>query len=272
MKEKACKNCHLITKNETVCPKCKTHTLSDDYTGEVIIINPKESKFADYMKQKFGAIDGLVNGAGVLSPVGKTADVDLDSFVKTLHVNFLGTFYMCHYFIPLLNIHANRAKIVNFSGGGAAGPFPRYTAYAASKAAVMRFTENTAYEYKENHIDINAVAPGFVATGIHDATFAAGEKAAGKFFEYTKQKIAEGGVDPDIAGQLTVFLLSSASNGITGKMISAIWDPWRAAGFQEKLRVDKDFATLRRIDEMNFTKKCLWEKIITKLRSLVRGK
>ncbi|MFW9864962.1 MAG: transcription elongation factor subunit Spt4 [Promethearchaeota archaeon] len=50
MKEKACKNCHLITKNETICPKCKTHTLSEDYTGEVIIINPEESRFAHYLK------------------------------------------------------------------------------------------------------------------------------------------------------------------------------------------------------------------------------
>ena len=50
MKEKACKTCHLITKNETVCPKCKTHTLSDDYTGEVIIIKPKESIISDYLK------------------------------------------------------------------------------------------------------------------------------------------------------------------------------------------------------------------------------
>ncbi len=50
MTEKACKNCHLITKNEQVCPKCKTHTLSDDFTGEVIIIKPEESKIAEYLK------------------------------------------------------------------------------------------------------------------------------------------------------------------------------------------------------------------------------
>ena len=53
MKEKACKNCHLITKNETLCPKCKTHTLSEDFTGEVIIVNPQESKFAEYLKIHF---------------------------------------------------------------------------------------------------------------------------------------------------------------------------------------------------------------------------
>ena len=50
MKEKACKTCHLITKNDSVCPKCKTHTLSDDYTGEVVILKPDDSKIAEYLK------------------------------------------------------------------------------------------------------------------------------------------------------------------------------------------------------------------------------
>jgi len=53
LKEKACKNCHLITKKEQICPKCKTHSLSDDYTGEVIIINPSGSRFAEYLKIHF---------------------------------------------------------------------------------------------------------------------------------------------------------------------------------------------------------------------------
>lgn len=50
MKERACKTCHLITKNESICPKCKTHTLSDDWNGEVVILKPKESIIADYIK------------------------------------------------------------------------------------------------------------------------------------------------------------------------------------------------------------------------------
>ncbi len=50
IRERACKNCHLITKNESICPKCKTHTLSDDYTGEVILLKPQVSKIAEYLK------------------------------------------------------------------------------------------------------------------------------------------------------------------------------------------------------------------------------
>ena len=48
MKERACKSCHLITKNDVICPKCKTHTLSEDFTGEAIVIKPEASKIAEY--------------------------------------------------------------------------------------------------------------------------------------------------------------------------------------------------------------------------------
>ena len=50
IRERACKTCHIITKSESKCPKCKTHSLSDDYTGEVIILKPSESRIADYLK------------------------------------------------------------------------------------------------------------------------------------------------------------------------------------------------------------------------------
>jgi len=50
VKEKACKTCDLITRNDTICPKCKTHSLSEDYNGEVIILKPKESKISEYLK------------------------------------------------------------------------------------------------------------------------------------------------------------------------------------------------------------------------------
>ena len=61
-----------------------------------------------------------------------------------------------------------------------------------------------------------------------------------------------GGVSPDKAANLTVYLLSEASDGITGKFISAPWDAWEDEAFRERLGKDKDFATLRRIDDKTF--------------------
>jgi NAD(P)-dependent dehydrogenase (short-subunit alcohol dehydrogenase family) len=203
------------------------------------------------LKKEIGHLDGLVNCAGVYGPIGPIDEIDPNEFTRAIQVNLLGTFYMCHYLVPLLK-EANRGKIVNYSGGGAAGPFPNYSAYAVSKSGVVRLTENMALELKGFGIDVNAVAPGFVVTRLHEQTLEAGVKAGEGFLQKTKEQIAQGGVSADIAAKLTVFLLSSQSDGITGKFISAPWDPWEQDSFQARLKQAGDLATLRRIDARNF--------------------
>jgi len=102
---------------------------------------------------------------------------------------------------------------------------------------------------------MKTVAPVFVVTRLHQETIKAGEKAGEDFLEKTREQIDKGGVSPDIAAKLTVLLLSSDSDRITGKFISAPWDPWRDSSFLTRLRNDKDFATLRRIDNKMFFRK-----------------
>ena len=200
-------------------------------------------------------IDGIVNCAGVYGPIGKTTVVNMEKFTEAIQINFLGTVYMCNVFAPLLK-SKGRKKIVNFSGGGAATPFANYSAYATSKIAIVRFTENLAIELSDNEFDINCVAPGFVITRLHDQTLAEGPNISGdSFYESTKKQIESGGVPPEKAANLTAFLLSEQSDGISGKFISAPWDPWQTVDFQTLLKSDKDFATLRRIDNKTFYKK-----------------
>ncbi len=205
---------------------------------------------AKWVKEKWGALDGLVNNAGVYGPIGPIQDIDLGEFEKTVQINFLGTVYMCHYFVPLLK--EKKGKIVNYSGGGAAGTFANYSAYATTKTAVVRLTENLSEELAPLGISANAVGPGFVVTRLHEQTLQAGEKAGKGFLENTKKQIEKGGVPPEKAAALTVYLLSDASAGINGRFISAPWDPWEKPEFVDKLKTDKNFASLRRIDDMNF--------------------
>jgi NAD(P)-dependent dehydrogenase (short-subunit alcohol dehydrogenase family) len=147
-------------------------------------------------------------------------------------------------------------KIVNYSGGGAATPFPRYSAYATSKIAIVRFTENLSLELAEDGFDVNCVSPGFVLTRLHQDTLAAGSKAASHaFYENTRKQIESGGVPPEKAADLTAFLLSSGSDGITGKFIAVPWDAWENKDFRDRLRTDRDFATIRRIDDKTFFKR-----------------
>lgn len=223
------------------------------YSLDVSDINSVK-EFAEWVKSKKIAINGLVNCAGIYGPIGKTTDVNMNEFATAINVNLLGTVYMCNIFSSLFSKDKYK-KIVNFSGGGGASPFPNYSAYASSKAAIIRFTENIALELAEEKFDINCVAPGFVITRLHQQTLLAGSETAGNsFYDNTNKQIEEGGVPPEIAAELCSFLLSDYSDGITGKFISAPWDSWKEKDFQIKLREEKDFATLRRIDNKYFSK------------------
>jgi NAD(P)-dependent dehydrogenase (short-subunit alcohol dehydrogenase family) len=207
-------------------------------------------KFADFCKSF--DVNGLVNCAGLLGPIGKTSEIDLAQFAQTVQVNYLGTVNMCVHFAK---IKKGRGKVVNLSGGGAVAPFLNFSAYASSKAAVVRFSENFAREHL-GEIDVNCIAPGFIKTRLHEETLKSGPNAAGKeFYERTVKEIESGGTSVDFTTELAVFLLSEQSDGITGKLISAPFDAWKTAEFQERLRKEPDLASLRRIDDKQFAKK-----------------
>lgn len=203
-----------------------------------------------WVQKEFGYLDGLVNCAGVYGPIGPLNQIDINEFVQAIQINFLGTVFTCHYFSDLMM--NRKAKIVNYSGGGASGPFPNYSAYATSKSAIVRLTENLVQEFQPLGIQVNVVGPGFVATRLHEQTIKAGDKAGKAFLEKTKAELSKGGVPPEMAAHLTVFLLSDESSGVNGKFISANWDEWEKPAFIERLKKDKNFATLRRIDDKNF--------------------
>lgn len=206
--------------------------------------------FAAFCKP-FG-ITGIVNSAGLLGPIGKTSDINLAQFAHTVQTNFLGTVNTC---VAFSKIMKDRKKIVNLSGGGAVAPFLNFSAYASSKAAVVRFSENFGREH-QNEIDINCIAPGFIKTRLHDETLKSGPEAVGKeFYERTIREMEAGGTSIDFTSELAVFLLSDRSNGITGKLISAPFDAWKIPAFQERLRNDVDLASLRRIDDKQYAKK-----------------
>lgn len=201
-----------------------------------------------------GALHGVVAAAAVLTPVGPVGTWDTAEFRRTLDVNVMGSLLTVTSNLEALRA-AGGASVVMFSGGGATAPLPRFDAYAASKAAVVRLAENLAVELAPVDVRVNSVAPGFVVTPMHEATIAAGPELAGsEYWERTRRAVEDGGGDsPADAAELTSFLLSGSSAGITGKLISARWDPWRDEAFRARLRTEDSLATLRRIDDQFFT-------------------
>jgi NAD(P)-dependent dehydrogenase (short-subunit alcohol dehydrogenase family) len=139
-------------------------------------------------------------------------------------------------------------RIVVFSGGGASGPFPNYTAYACSKVAVVRLIETAALEMAPYGIEINCLAPGFVLTRMHKQTIEAGAMTVGAdYFERTQSEIQRGGTPIEVAARAALFLASDRSSGITGKLVSARHDGWREWPDHISELQTNDIFTLRRI-------------------------
>src|SRR5262249_14864452 len=150
---------------------------------------------------------------------GKLAEVDWTEWVQTISINLLGTVLMCRLALPMLR-RSRRGKIINLSGGGATAPLPRFSAYAASKAAGVRFTENLAAELAGESIDVNAIAPGALNTRLLDEVLEAGPERVGKkFYDQAIEQRKSGGVPLEKGAALGVFLASSDSDGITGRLI-----------------------------------------------------
>jgi len=200
-----------------------------------------------------GELHGVVVAAAQLAPIGRPGSWEVERFRATLDVNVTGA--LLAVLAGLDALVATRGSVVTFSGGGATAPLPGYDAYAASKAALVRLTENLATELADLGVRANAIAPGFIASRMHEETLAAGPAAVGPdYYERTARLVqGDGGDPPELAAELAAFLVSDASLGITGKLISARWDPWRERAFQERLRHQPHLATLRRIDDQFFT-------------------
>ena len=197
--------------------------------------------------EAFERIHVLVCNAGVYGPMGPSEDVDWEEWSRAVRINIDGSVLPCRAFIPHFKTH-RYGKIVQISGGGATTPLPRLSAYATSKAAIVRFAESIALELREFGVDVNAIAPGALNTRMLDEVLTAGPERVGQaFFDRMVKIKAEGGTPLETGAALSVFLGSAASDGITGRLLSAAWDPWADLPAQWAELEKTDIYTLRRI-------------------------
>jgi 3-oxoacyl-[acyl-carrier protein] reductase len=196
---------------------------------------------------EFGRIDALVNNAGTQGPIGPLAANDAARWMRTLEVNLMGPMLSMRSVLPHM-IGRRQGKIVNLSGGGATAPRPNFSAYAASKAALVRLTETVSEEVRPFNVQVNAVAPGAVNTRMIEEIIAAGE-AAGAELDAAQRRLAEGGSSPYAVAKLIAWLLSAESGTLSGKLISALHDDWRGWTEAELARLSaRPWLALRRID------------------------
>ena len=205
------------------------------------------AQFVSAANERLNGIDILVNNAGIYGPKGVLHEVGSKEWIDAININLLGVFFMCKEVIPIM-LKQGKGKIINLSGGGATAPLPRISSYAASKAAVVRLTETIAEEYRDRAIDVNAIAPGALNTRLLEEVLASGPDTVGKaFYDKALEQKKAGGAPLEKGAALSVFLASEESDGITGKLISAVWDPWEKLSANKEILKTSDIYCLRRI-------------------------
>jgi 3-oxoacyl-[acyl-carrier protein] reductase len=193
-------------------------------------------------------LDGLVCCAGIQGEIGPAITADPAKWSATVRANLDGTYYPFRAFHGLLARSPRRAKVIAFSGGGATKARVNFSAYGVAKTGVVRLIETLAEELRDRPIDLNSIAPGAINTRLTDEVLALGPTVAGaaEYAAAVKQK-ASGGASLDKALGLVTWLLSPASDGISGRLLAAPWDPWSTLDRHAQNLAKSDIYTLRRI-------------------------
>lgn len=204
-------------------------------------------RLVDEVRRRIGRFDILVNAAAVIGPIGPTWDVDWEGWRRSVDTNLFAAVRLCQLCVPLMPA-GGRAKIINLSGGGATSARPRFSAYAAAKSALVRFSETLAAELRDAPFDVNCIAPGIMASTLTRAVVDAGPQRAGAAeYDAAMAAITADADGRQRAADLALFLASASSDGISGRLLSAVWDDWRHLRARVPPLDDPAMYTLRRV-------------------------
>jgi NAD(P)-dependent dehydrogenase (short-subunit alcohol dehydrogenase family) len=176
------------------------------------------------LRGRWGALDVLVNNAGVSGPTSRLEDTTLDAWRNTLDVNLTGTFLCARSAVPLLRA-AGGGAIVNISSVAGRLGFSLRSPYSASKFGLAGLTQTWAMELGPSNIRVNSVLPGVVSGDRVERIIAARAEAGGVSSEVMREQLVEKVSlrrmtrPEDVANQV-VFLCSDQGAMISGQSIS----------------------------------------------------
>lgn len=200
----------------------------------------------DRMKVMFGGLDVLIAAAAVQGPIGPLLTTKAKAWNETIEINLMGLVNSCRAALPPM-IEKRSGKLILVVGGGSGHSRPNFGAYAASKAAVVRFAECLAVEVSDDNVQVNCISPGSVYTHMTDEVLHAGEDRAGRReYEEAEQVRITGGIQPEKQLQLALFLASERANHVSGKLIH-VNDDWKRFEHQN---MNPELFTLRRVQKI----------------------
>jgi NAD(P)-dependent dehydrogenase (short-subunit alcohol dehydrogenase family) len=176
---------------------------------------------------RVGTIDILVNNAGIVTPFHEVVDLPVEEWDRTFSVNLRGTFLCCKTVLPTM-IAQRYGKIINLGAGvlderAHVGISP----YCASKAGVINFTRQLAAEVRRYKINVNAIDPGAVRTGMAEGFEVSEETTRWLNLQQTVDQTYGARFRPpeDIA-PLVVFLASDESRALNGRFLQVSSDAY----------------------------------------------
>ena len=165
-----------------------------------------------------GPVDLLVNNAGQFGPVGPIAATDPDEWWQALEVNLRGPLYCARAVLPGM-LARGRGRIVNVSSGAGFAAIPMLSAYAVSKAALYRLSENLAAETSGHGVKVFAINPGLVRTAISEWALSCGEPSIERWFKDAFASQEDVSAEP--AATLVLCLASGAADVLSGRYLVA---------------------------------------------------
>jgi NAD(P)-dependent dehydrogenase (short-subunit alcohol dehydrogenase family) len=178
----------------------------------------------DATRHEHGAIDVLVNNAGIAGPTGLARDVEARAWEETIAINLTGAF-LCAKHASAAMIPRKRGTIVNISSVAGRIGYALRTPYAASKWGMIGLSHSLAAELGPHGIRVNAVLPGSTEGERLDRVIRARAEAEKKTVAettawYVKDTPLGRMVSEDEVADAVAFLASDAASGITGQAIS----------------------------------------------------
>jgi NAD(P)-dependent dehydrogenase (short-subunit alcohol dehydrogenase family) len=181
-----------------------------------------ERMFASALEH-LGGLDTLINNAGIPGPTGRVDEIAPNEWDRTLAVNITGQYNLARLAVPEL-IKSERASIICISSAAGRLAFPKRSAYAASKWAVVGFVKTLASELGELGIRVNAILPGMVdgprIQGVIEAKAKAAGQSSGEILEQGLAGMSvKRMVDPHEVAAAAMFLASDGARAISGEAI-----------------------------------------------------
>ena len=171
---------------------------------------PACQALAQQVGAEIGAIDTLVNNAGIIVREGLDSPKAHENIRRVFDVNVFGGFNVLHSFLPALR--QTRGCIINIASGAAFIAQGGALGYSSSKAAMKMLTETMAIDLARDGLRVNAIAPGVIETAMTEATRANPQRLAGFLQRTPMGRLGQ----PSEIAEPAVFLASSMASYVNG--------------------------------------------------------